>query len=225
MDASQPVTAADFTAVGVDATTAASLASQHNTLANRGSFNGRVALAHELERQTPPPAAAPSAATSNATLVDAAAAHENAQLAGTLNSAFAPPANAFEYRFPEAREPLTDEQLASDSALKAAFHAAQMPKFVVESIAQNLAEVSRTLANETPAQNQLRLESQKSRLMGMWGKDNFDGNLALVDTFLEQQSAKSPAIRSFLEGAARALTPLDLDLILQVAKFRASPPP
>jgi hypothetical protein len=221
MDTTQPMTAAQFEAVGASPADAASLAAQHNLLAGRGSSDDRVALEHSFRNQPPPPAAAPPAPTSNAQLVEATAAHENAQLAGTLDAAFAPPAQPYDYRFPEAPGTLTDEQLASDSALKTALHAAQMPKFVVESIAQNLAEASRALVNETPAQAQLRIESYRTRLVGMWGKDSFDGNMQMVDTFLEQQSANSPALRLFLEGAVRAFTPLDFDLILQVAKHRA----
>jgi hypothetical protein len=221
MDTTQPMTAADFVSVGVDPATAASLAAQHEALAGRSGFNARVEAAQSLVNLPPPPAAAPAPTTTNAQLADATAAHENAQLVGTLDAAFAPPAQPYDYQFPQTTDTLTDEQLASDSALKTALHAAQMPKFVVESIAQNLAEASRTLANETPAQAQLRIGSQKSRLEGMWGKDNFDGNLQIVDTFLEAAGAKSPVLKAFLESAARAFTPLDLDLILQVAKHRA----
>jgi len=220
-DLAQPVNADFYTQHGATPEQAAALAAQHNTLAGRGGFN-TMADAREQTRNMPPPAvpAAP-APTSNATLFEAAAGHENAQLASTLDAAFAPPANAFDYRFPERPTAPTDEQLASDGALKAAFHAAQLPKFVVESIAQNLAEASRHLANETPQQSQSRIDSQKSRLIGMWGSKEFDGNMQIVDAFLEQQAAKSPALRSFLEGAARAFTPLDIDLILQTAKHRA----
>jgi hypothetical protein len=221
-DLTQPATPAEFIAAGADPVTARQLASQHNLMSGReGSFDERVDFAHFIENMPPPAAPAAPAPTSNAQLVEATAAHESAQLTGTLDAAFAPPAQAYDYQFPQTTETLTDEQLASDSALKTALHAAQMPKFVVESIAQNLAEASRTLANETPAQGAARIESQKSRLIGMWGKDHFDGNMAIVDNFLEQQTAKSPALKAFIEGAARVFTPLDLDLILQTAKFRA----
>jgi hypothetical protein len=219
-DLTQPATAADFTAVGVDAATAASLATQHNALAGRSGFNSRVETAQTLMNLPPSASPAPPATTTNAQLADASAQHQDHQLAGTMDAAFAPPAMAYEYKL-EDESSLDDAQLAANSELKTALHAAQMPKFVVESIAQNLAEASRTLANETPDQARFRIESQKGRLEGMWGKDNLAGNLQIVDTFLEQQSAKSPALRSFLEVAVRALTPLDLDLLLQVAKHRA----
>jgi len=214
-----PLTAEAFTAVGVDATTAASLAQQHNTMAGRGSFNDRVALSNELESRAPAPKPTAVAPTSNAELVSAVTEHENATLAGQLDATFAPPAMAYEYKL-EDESSLNDAQLAANSELKSAFHAAQLPKFVVDSIASNLATASRTLVNETPAQMNLRIESNKVRLQGMWGKE-FDGNMSAVDTFLEQQGAKSPALKAFLANAAHAFTPLDIDLIFQVAKFRA----
>jgi hypothetical protein len=223
-DLTQPATAAEFIAAGADPVAARQLASQHNLMSGReGSFDERVDFAHFIENQPPPPKAAPTPQTSNAQLADASAQHQDHQLAGTMDAAFAPPAMAYEYKL-EDESSLNDAQLAANSELKTALHAAQMPKFVVESIAQNLAEASRTLANETPDQARFRIESQKGRLEGMWGKDNLAGNLRIVDAFLEQQSAKSPALRSFLGVAARALTPLDLDLLLQVAKHRASNP-
>jgi hypothetical protein len=219
-DLAQPVNADFYTQHGATPEQAAALAAQHNTLAGRGGFNTMADAREQTRNMPPPPAPTAPAPTSNATLFEAAAGHENMQIAGTLDAAFQPPANAFDYRFPEGSTTPTDEQLASDGALKAAFHAAQLPKFVVESIAQNLAEASRNLANETPQQSQARIDSQKTRLAGMWGKE-FDGNMQIVDAFLEQQAAKSPALRSFLEGAVRAFTPLDIDLILQTAKHRA----
>lgn len=220
MDTTQPLTAEFLIQHGADPTLAAGLVAHGESLSPRASANARAETAQTLVNLPPPPTPAAPPPTTNATLSDATVQHQDTQIASTLDATFAPPANAFDYRFPTA-ENVTDEQLASDSELKTALHAAQMPKFVVESIAQNLAEASRKLANETAAQGALRLDAQKTRLMGMWGKDNFEGNLTLVDSFLEQQSAKSPALRSFLASAAKALTPLDLDLILQVAKYRA----
>jgi hypothetical protein len=220
-DLTQPATAAEFIAAGADPVAARQLASQHNLMSGReGSFDERVDFAHFIENQPPPPKAAPAPTTTNAQLADATVQHQNVHLTGQMDATFAPPANAFDYRFPESTEPVTDEQLAGDSDLKNALHAAQMPRFVVESIAANLATASRTLANETPTQAQARIESQKARLQGMWGKE-FDGNMAVVDTFLEQQSAKSPALKAFIQNAARVFTPLDIDLLLQVAKHRA----
>jgi hypothetical protein len=222
-DLTQPATVAEFIAAGADPVAARQLASQHNLMSGReGSFDERVDFAHLIENQPPPPKAALTPQTSNAQLADASVQHQNHQLAGTLDAAFAPPAMAYEYKL-EDESSLNDAQLAANSELKTALHAAQMPKFVVDSIAQNLAEASRKLANETPDQARFRIESQKGRLEGMWGKD-FSGNLQIVDTFLEQQSAKSPALKAFIDGAARVFTPLDLDLLLQVAKHRANYP-
>jgi hypothetical protein len=49
----------------------------------------------------------------------------------------------------------------------------------------------------------------------MWEKE-FDGNMSAVDSFPEQQGAKSPALKASITSAAHAFTPLDIDLILKV---------
>jgi hypothetical protein len=220
MDMNRPMEAADFVTAGADPSVAADLAAQHNQLSGRGSFNDKVALAQSFHN-LPPPAPAAPARTSNAQLADATVEHQDVQLVGQMDATFAPPAQPYDYQFPTP-DNATDEQLASDSAIKTAFHAAQMPKLVVDSIASSLAEAARTRGNETPAQEAMRIESQKSRLIGMWGKDNFAANMRTVDNFIEQTWEKNPALRAIdMEKLTRSLSPLDLDLILQTAKYRA----
>jgi hypothetical protein len=222
-DFTQPATAAEFEAVGVDATTAVGLAAQHNLMSGRaGSFDDRIALAHQLENLPPP--AKPTAVPSMVTPAEATAmleAHTEAEVGAHLATVMLPPASPADYKFPltSLAEP-TDEQIAADSELKSALHAEQMPKFAVESIGKSLAEASRMLANETPAQAQTRLGSNKARLTALWGGD-FDGSIKIVDAFLEQIGTRSPALREFIDRVAPVLDPLSIDLLLQVAKNRA----
>jgi hypothetical protein len=211
--------AGDFMLPGVDAAQAASLAEAHNARGGFKGFDAQVEAVQSDRNMPPPPVPATPAPTSNADLVSAVAEHESAQIARHLDGTFAPPAMPYEYRL-EDESGLNDAQLAANSELKSAFHAAHLPKFVVESIAANLATAARTLANETPEQMQTRIDSNKIRLQGMWGKE-FDGNMSAVDSFLEAQGTKSSALKAFIANAAHAFTSLDLDLILQVAKYRA----
>ena len=101
-----------------------------------------------------------------------------------LDRAFAPPASASDYQFPPTPTDLTDEQFASDQAIKSALYAEKMPAFVVSSIAKALAEVART--NETPEQAQARIASTRATLERWYGPEK-DANLALVDALTDRK--------------------------------------
>jgi hypothetical protein len=222
-DLTQPATAAEFQAAGADAATAAALATQHNIMAGRaGTPDQRAELAVGMRNQAP--AAKPVPAASTVTPAEATAAleaHTNAQLSAHLDEVFAAPAQASDYLFPYGHTDPTPEAFAFDNTIKADLHAANMPAFVVNSIAQSLAEANRTLANETSAQAAARLDANKSRLTAMWGGD-FDGNMRLVDGLIDQVGADRPALRAFIERVAPFFDPLSVDALLQVAKHRAA---
>jgi len=218
VDTTQPATAAEFEAAGASPADAASLADQANAMAGRKGFNARVELEQSMRNQPPPAKAPPPTPLTNAQLSEAAASHQDAQLADSFDKLWQPPQSAYDYRFPDSGN-LTDEQAASDNAVKTALHTEGMPKFVVDSIASNLSESVRTLANETPTQASARLNANKGRLTAMW-KGEFDSNIALVDRLLEQMRTRSPSLVPFMDAAVSRLTPLDIDLLLQVAKHR-----
>ena len=220
-DLTQPATAAEFEAVGVDAATAAGLAAQHNLMAGRsGTRDARIALEVSLRNLPPPSAPAPAKPISNTEGTAALAEHTDAELAKHLATAFAPPAAPYDYQFPDDRSQLSDDQITADMTVKTALHGEGMPKFVVESIAANLAQSMRTLGNESAAQAAIRQSSDRARLESMWKGESFDSNIALVDGLLEQMGNKHPVLRDVIARAAPRLTPLDVDLLLQVAKQR-----
>jgi hypothetical protein len=156
-------------------------------------------------------------------LTDMAIAHDNAPMDAALAQHFAPPPSPADYKFPYGEGTPTDEMIASDSALKAALFAEKVPANMVERIATNLRSSTVTLANETPAQMQSRIEGNKARATAMWAKEGigFDAAIQTIDAQLEQWS-KNATLRPIIENAARFLTPLDLDAILQFAKHRAT---
>lgn len=219
-DHTQPATPAEFISAGADPAVAAVLATQANIMAGRGSANDRMALTQQLENLPPPATKSTTPPVTPAEATAALDAHENAALSAHFDALWAPPDAPEHYKFPltSLADP-TDEQFAQDTALKAAFYTEQIPQFVVESIAKSLAEQTRTLANETPAQAQSRIESAKVRLSKMWGGE-FDANIQIVDTFLEQLGRR-PELREFIGRAAPLLDPLSVDLLLQFAKHRA----
>jgi hypothetical protein len=223
VDVTQPASPAEFVAAGASPAEAAILAEQHEAIVGRRGPEARAAILIGSRDLPPPPAPPPPVSTVTQTqATEALAAHTEAQMSAQLDQTFAPPATPAEYKFPYTRDP-SDEQFAADNALKAAMHAERMPKFVVDSIAQNLAETSRALANETPAQAQTRIEANKTRLTALWKNDGgFDANIAKIDSMLGWMSARSPALKAFIDANAHALTPLDLDLLLQVANHRAA---
>jgi hypothetical protein len=94
---------------------------------------------------------------------------------------------------------------------------------MVERIATNLRSSTAALANETPAQMQSRIDAAKARMTAMWAKEGttFDAAMQTIDAQLEQWS-KNATLRPIIENAARFLTPLDLDAILQFAIHRGA---
>jgi hypothetical protein len=113
---------------------------------------------------------------------------------------FAPPAAAHEYKFPSGATTPTDEQIASDSAIKVALHAEALPASMVASIADNLRSSTAALANETPAQMQTRIDGNRARMTAMWAKEGitFDQAMQTIDTQLEQWS-KNATLRPIIE--------------------------
>jgi hypothetical protein len=221
VDISQPASATEFIAAGASPSEAAILAEQHETLAGRRGAGAQVALSIAGRNQPPPPAPEPS--TSHVTQAEATAAldaHTEIQLGAHLDRAFAPPVSAADYVFPASPTQLSDEEFGAEQSLKSALHAEAMPKFVVESIAKALAESSRAVARETPAQGQARIAANNASLVRMWGSD-FDANIRAVDNLLETMGARSTALRDFVTRAAPLLDPLSIDLLLQVSKLRA----
>jgi hypothetical protein len=222
MDTTQPSTPQEFIAAGATPEQAALLHQQHEALAGRRGAEAQAAIAVAARDQpSPPTPSAPQSSVTQGQAQEALGAHTEAQLAAHLDHAFSPPASPSDYAFP-THEDLTDEQFAADNAVKTALHAEAMPKWAVDSIAKSLGETARAVASETPAEAQARLGSYKARLTALWGGEaNYVTNIGTVDNLLSQMSARSPALRTFIERAAPLLDPLSVDLLLQIALRRA----
>jgi hypothetical protein len=167
MDPNQPVTANDFTALGVDAATAAALVIQHEQMAGRAGPEARAALNFELRDTMPtPPAPPPAVATSPAQALEALHAHQNAQLSKEFEATFTPPKNAFDYRAPPPLGEPTDEQWAADTALKSMLHAEGTPAYIGNAIMGDLAS-SRTVEHNLPPEQRTVVLGQLSRMLDL----------------------------------------------------------
>lgn len=165
-DLTQPASAAEFIAAGVDATTAANLAAQHNAAAGRGGFNAMAEARESFRNMPPPPTPAAPPPTTNAQLVEAAAAHQDVQLQGSIEATFAPPANAFDYRAPPPVSDATDEQYAADTALKTMLHVEGTPAYIGNAIMADLAANRMVEHNLQPGERTLVL-GQLSRMLDL----------------------------------------------------------
>ena len=220
-DLSQGLTADFFTAAGASDADAQALATQHNAMSGRLGVEARAGMAASLEN-LPPPAKPPvPASMSNAEAQAALQAHTESQLSAHLEQAFGPPASQYDYRLPESDTTLNEEEMAADGELLAAFHAEQLPTFVVNTISQSLVESARLQARETPQAAAARISSNHASLHRLWG-DSYEKNLGVVDTLLGQMGERSPQMRAFVAAAAPHLDPLSTDLLLQYATHRAA---
>ena len=215
-----PATAAEFTALGVAPAEAAMLAAQHEAMAGRSGYEAKAAMMVAATDAPPPVNAAPVQSTiTKAEAVAALGAHNEAQLSTELAATFAPPASPFDYRLPMADRP-SDEDLAADTALRTAVHSEGLPRFMVESIATSVLSASRALRAETEAQYTARVNDGNARLDRMWGDQAATNRQAVAD-LLAQMSARSPALREWIDAAGPYLGPLDLDQLAQFARHRS----
>jgi hypothetical protein len=138
-DLTQPVTAEFFTGAGASPEQAQALVAQHEAMSGRRGPEARAAIAPTFENMPPTAPPAPSPSMSNAQAAEALAAHEQAQLQGHLEQAFAPPLNAFDYRAPAQIGDPTEEQYAADSALKGALFAERTPAYLANALMADFA--------------------------------------------------------------------------------------
>lgn len=226
-----PVDAQFFIDAGASPAEAAEFANQHNTLAGHlGTADARVALSHALEDTAPPLsiAAKEAAHWADASKMATAVTAQNEALTESAfeqmhNQMMSPPAEPHHYKLPVTPN-ATDAELALDSDLRSAIHKSAVPAFVAESIAANLNQASRTLANATPEQIQARTDSTVGQLRGLWG-ENFDANVEAVDDLLERISSQSATARETVLRVAPLLTSIDFDLLLQTARYQAPKTP
>jgi hypothetical protein len=229
-DLSQPATAAEFVAAGASAADAAILAEQHNAMAGHRGPDARAALSIAA-RDQPPPTPPPPAASpvTQAQAVSALEAHEAAQLNAEMGKMFAPPASPSDYRFPPpARGELTDADLENDNAIRSAFHAEGVPRWLSEGVLNALSEGIHAVERMTPQQAEARITSTVANLKRMWGAE-YDNNLAKVDRLLDQMKARHPALG--LDGTVRLedrdvpllelLDSIWVDRLLEFAQYRA----
>jgi hypothetical protein len=151
VDLTQPASAAEFIAGGASPADAESLAAQANVMAGRAGIGAKAEMTFALKDGVPPAPVQPAAPISNAQATDALRAHEEAQLAGHLEKAFAPPLNAFDYRAPAQIGDPTDEQYAADSALKGALFAERTPAYLANALMTDFAANRLTEHNLEPA--------------------------------------------------------------------------
>ena len=197
---------------GVDPAKAAEMGAQGEAISkNRGlglRESAHPAAQEFLRQSTPPETTA------------AVQAHETAELNAHLGQVYQPPASPLDYQFPHSIAPETDEAIAADNELRAAFHAEGLPRQIVESIGADLATAAHSRTNETAEQAQSRTASTRSTLERWYGKDT-EANLRLVDSIFDRLLAKGGATREFVEAVAPHLDALSLDSLIQFAKHRA----
>jgi hypothetical protein len=221
-DLTQPATAAEFLATGVDAATAESLAMQANMMAGRtGTRDQQIELAVGMRHYVPPAQLAPTAKTTPEAATAALHAHTNAQLTQELSAVMAPPASPSEYRLPGWGDNQTDEQFATDREVAASLHAEGFPRHLVEGIGRDLATAAASRAHETPQQAQARIATTTATLQKWYGKD-LQANLQLVDGVVDRLLAKGGATRAFVENVMHHLDASSIDALVQFAKHRAA---
>jgi hypothetical protein len=169
----------------------------------------------------PAPKPAPTPPASATQAQEALAAHEQELQAAHLDAHFASPPDGSHYQFPHSIAPETDEAIAADRELRAAFHAEGLPRHVVESIGSSLAEAARTRLNETDEQAQTRQASVRQTLEKWYGRDT-DANLRLVDGIIDRLIAKGGATADFVSAAVSHLDALSIDSLVQLAKHRGA---
>jgi hypothetical protein len=194
-------------------------------MARNGSLgrDAKIAAEHSLDGWAPPPPTSPDPQPTAQQLSDMAESHDAAQANASLAQHYARPESPRDYRVNYGVDSPTDEMIAFYSAIQDAAHAEHLPQSMFELLQDDLAKASRTLANESPAQMQSRLDGNWARLTAMWqksGEGTFDSNMEIIDKQIEQWS-KNPVLRAVIERDARFLSPLHIDEILQFAK-RAS---
>ncbi|MGB9332625.1 MAG: hypothetical protein WCB10_17810 [Steroidobacteraceae bacterium] len=219
MDTTQPTTPEFFMEHGAASPEhARMLSEQAETMAGRRGPDARAAL-NITARDQPPPVATPTAAVpmTHAEIQESLAAHQNAQLAQELDKSMMPPPAPDFYQFPQGLTPQTDEAIAADQELRAAFHSEGFPRYLVESIGKDLAAAARTRMQETPEQAQQRVGGVRTTLEKWYGAQT-DANIALVDRLVERLSARGSATRDFVQAMAPHLDALSIDALVQFAK-------
>ena len=140
-----------------------------------------------------------------------------APMADTL-AEFAPASSPSEFVFPEPPGGHTDETMAYDATVKAAFHAEGMsPKLM------NLA--SQMLQQDLPRQEgktfEQLVDTQTTGLERMW-KGDADSNMSVWRGIITGwKQSGNPLIRQYASAAVR-LNPIVVDQIVAVTKQRAS---
>jgi hypothetical protein len=132
---------------------------------------------------------------------------------------FAPPADASEYQLPYGGREPTDDDIAADRQLKSDLYAAEIPKSTAEAILTSVRNNSRAYANETAAQTEARLADTKTRATSMWAREGISWGTAMHT--IETEVMRWPEVlqAQFVRNV-RLLGPLDLDRLLQFARYR-----
>ncbi|MGB9331490.1 MAG: hypothetical protein WCB10_12045 [Steroidobacteraceae bacterium] len=217
MDTTQPTTPEFFMEHGAASPEhARMLSEQAETMAGRRGPDARAAL--NITARDQPPVVQPTAAVplTHAEIQESLAAHQNAQLVQELDKSMMPPPAPDHYQFPHSLAPETDEAIAADQELRAAFHAEGLPRYLVEALGKDLAAAARTRMQETPEQAQQRVGSVRTTLEKWYGAQT-DANLALVDRLVERLSARGAATRDFVQAMAPHLDALSIDALVQFA--------
>ena len=225
-----PVDAAFFISAGAAPAQAAELASQHNAMSGRGDPGESAALRYTLAQGAGAgraaaelKSAAPTPDSRHVSAGEAAAAAADAtsaRLAALHDSVMAPPASPLEYRFPSQVETPSDEALAIDSAIRSDLHANQIPKVTADAIAASVASNSYLLANETREQTTARNAATAATLAKWYGSEA-QANGELVNRLLDDIGRRSPTLGRYLDAAFPMMTAIDVDQLVQLAKFRA----
>jgi hypothetical protein len=214
-----PATADQFiTNYGVAPDVAASLAAQANAMSGRSGHAAKAEAEHSVDNYIPPSPAAPAAQPTAQELTDLANAHDAAPMEAAFAAEFAPAASPSEFSLPEPAGGHTDETMAYDAQVKAAFHTAGM-----NAKSMNLA--AQMLQQDMPAQQGKTLDqiidAQTTGLERMW-KGEADSNLNVWrDIVTGWQRSADPLIRQYAQAAAR-LNPIVVNRLVEEAKQRTA---
>jgi hypothetical protein len=110
------------------------------------------------------------------------------------------------------------DELATDTVIRTAFHAAGLPAVTANAIAAAMEQTIMKLGEADEPQLQTFAANEGLSLRGLWG-ENFEAKIAAVDTFLEQTAAKVPFVAAWLSNPKTQLMLADRRLVVALSQM------